>query len=53
MIINETLIEKFVYIHNGKEYIKVYIDKPKIGFKFGEFIKTRKKVEQKKIKKKK
>lgn len=36
------LIGKYVQIHNGKEFIKTHISREKIGFKFGEFVFTRK-----------
>jgi small subunit ribosomal protein S19 len=42
---------KSVYIHNGKHFIKTYISRDKIGFKFGEFAYTKK--HTKKIDKKK
>ncbi len=36
------LIGKPVYIHNGNTFIKTYITREKVGFKFGEFAYTRK-----------
>lgn len=35
------LLKKFVYIHNGKIFKKVYINREKVGYKFGEFVLTR------------
>lgn len=40
-------------VYNGKEFIKLKILKEMIGYKFGEFINTRKKYVYKKNKKKK
>jgi len=40
--IPEFLIGKPVYIHNGQIFIKSYITRAKVGFKFGEFAYTRK-----------
>ncbi len=31
-----------VMVHNGKDFKKVHITKPKIGYKFGEFVPTKK-----------
>lgn len=39
--IPSTLIGKFVHIHNGKKFIKIFINREKVGFKFGEFSYTR------------
>jgi small subunit ribosomal protein S19 len=36
------LLGKSVFIHNGKEFIKTFVSRDKIGFKFGEFSYTRK-----------
>jgi small subunit ribosomal protein S19 len=48
------LINKFILIYDGKEFRKCYINREKIGFKFGEFSYSRKKNEvKKKFKKKK
>jgi ribosomal protein S19 len=50
------LINKTVLVHTGKEFKQVFINRGKIGFKFGEFAYTRplkKKIQKKsKIKKK-
>jgi small subunit ribosomal protein S19 len=46
------LINKYILIHNGKEFKKNFITRDKIGFKFGEFSPTIKKNKIKKIKKK-
>lgn len=40
--IPEFLIGKYVLVHNGKNFLKVYITREKVGYKFGEFAKTRK-----------
>ena len=42
------LINKFILIYDGKEFRKCYINREKIGFKFGEFSYSRKKNEVKK-----
>lgn len=48
------LINKFVLIYDGKEFRKCYINREKIGYKFGEFSYSRKKNDvKKKFKKKK
>jgi small subunit ribosomal protein S19 len=36
------LLNQYVFIHNGKEFKKIFITREKIGFKFGEFVFTRK-----------
>ncbi len=49
------LIGQMVFIYNGKEFKKVFINRSKIGFKFGEFSLTKKftkKQDKKKDKKK-
>lgn len=48
--IPESLIGKFVFVHNGKEFKKFLVKRSRIGFKFGEFALT-KKFTQKKDKK--
>jgi small subunit ribosomal protein S19 len=40
--IPESLVGQAVFIHNGKDFIKSYITREKVGFKFGEFAYTRK-----------
>lgn len=40
--IPESLNGKIVFVHNGKEFKKVYIRRSRIGFKFGEFALTKK-----------
>ena len=37
----EFLVGQAVFIHNGKDFIKSYITREKVGFKFGEFAYTR------------
>ena len=41
-IISSSFLNKMVSIYNGKVFINVFIDKSKIGYKFGEFVYTRK-----------
>ncbi len=36
------LVDKHVFIHNGKNLIKTFISREKVGYKFGEFVETRK-----------
>ena len=40
--IPESLINQYVTIHNGKDFLKTFITREKIGFKFGDFAFTRK-----------
>ena len=40
-ILPDNIGKKF-YIHNGKTYNKLLITKEMVGYKFGEFIRTRK-----------
>lgn len=52
------LLNKTVRVHTGKNFKKIFINREKIGFKFGEFVPTRvylklKKARKKIIKKKK
>jgi ribosomal protein S19 len=47
-IIPSFLIGKSVKIYNGINFIKIYISRDKIGFKFGDFVFTRKKSTYKK-----
>ena len=51
-IITSEFLNKKVSIYNGKVFINVFIDKNKIGYKFGEFAYTRKIPIHKKSKKK-
>lgn len=41
-IISPSFLNKKISIYNGKVFINVFIDKSKIGYKFGEFVYTRK-----------
>jgi ribosomal protein S19 len=41
-IITEKFLNKMVLVYNGKEFKKVHIDREKLGFRFGEFVMTRK-----------
>lgn len=41
LIVTESLINKYAFIHDGKNLIKVFITREKLGFKFGEFASTR------------
>jgi small subunit ribosomal protein S19 len=36
------LIGFSVFVHSGKEFRKIFITREKVGFKFGEFVFTRK-----------
>jgi small subunit ribosomal protein S19 len=47
-VIPSSLIGETVFVHNGREFKRIFINREKIGFKFGEFSLTRK--YQKKIK---
>lgn len=40
--IPENLIGKMVSVYNGKEFKKIFINREKVGFKFGEFSLTKK-----------
>lgn len=42
MMIPSQLIGSDVYVHSGKEFKRLFISREKVGFKFGEFIFTRK-----------
>lgn len=53
LTISESLLNKIFLIYNGKEFKKLLIDRAKIGFKFGEFISTKKHTRKSKIIKKK
>jgi small subunit ribosomal protein S19 len=48
-VITTKFLNKNVFIHNGKEFKKIFITREKIGFKFGQFSFTKKYI--KKIKK--
>ena len=41
-IISSKFLNKKVSIYNGKVFVNIFIDKNKIGYKFGEFVYTRK-----------
>ena len=41
-IISKNFLDKKISIYNGKSFINVFIDKDKIGYKFGEFAYSRK-----------
>jgi ribosomal protein S19 len=47
------LLGKIVFVHNGKDFRKIFITREKIGYKFGEFSFTRKLGLRKKIKRSK
>jgi small subunit ribosomal protein S19 len=51
--IPSSLIGKAVHIHNGLKFVKVYITREKVGFKFGEFAVTRRFTKKTKSTKKK
>lgn len=50
--IPEFLLNKTVFIHNGKTYKKLLITREKLGYKFGEFAFTKVKAKTKEKKKK-
>lgn len=52
-IISSKFLNKKISIYNGKSFINVFIDKYKLGYKFGEFAYTRKSPVHKKKKLKK
>jgi small subunit ribosomal protein S19 len=41
-VIPYSLLGKHVSVHNGKTLIRVYISREKVGYKFGEFVFTKK-----------
>ena len=43
LIILPEYVDHFVHVYNGKTFINIKINEKMIGFKFGEFIYTRKK----------
>ncbi len=43
LVILPEYIDYFVNIYNGKNYVNIKINEKMIGYKFGEFINTRKK----------
>lgn len=47
------LLNKTVFIHNGKTHKKLLITREKLGYKFGEFAFTKIKAKKREIKKKK
>lgn len=52
-VIPSTCTDKFLSIHTGKEFKKIFISKEKLGLKFGAFAYTRKsKAKVKTVKKK-
>jgi len=54
-VITPKFLNKKVTVHNGKFFIPIFVTKDKLGFKFGEFAYTRKRVNKllknKKVKK--
>lgn len=40
--IPEYFVGKYVFIHNGKKFNKIYVTRERVGYKFGEFVQTRK-----------
>lgn len=48
------LVNKIALVHDGRTFRKVYVERSKVGFKFGEFVPTRKRwtPKKKKLKKK-
>ena len=41
-VIPSFFLGKTIFVHNGKQFHKVYITREKVGYKFGEFSLTRK-----------
>jgi len=52
-VIPSFLIGKMVFIYNGKIFKKIFINREKVGYKFGEFCTTRLLISKKKTIKKK
>ena len=48
-VIPSSFIGKNFLVHNGKEFKTIFINREKVGFKFGEFSFTRKRTNQKKV----
>jgi len=48
-IITSNLIGSIVFVHNGKEFKKLFISRDKIGYKFGQFSFTRKHTHKQKV----
>lgn len=42
--ISDTMVNKYISIHSGKNFKKVFISKDKVGLRLGEFVFTRKNV---------
>lgn len=40
-VVTNSLIGKSVFIHSGRDLIKTFISRDKVGFKFGEFVYTK------------
>ena len=40
-VIPSTLIGCYINVYNGKNFKKIFITREKVGFKFGDFCKTR------------
>ena len=41
-IVSLKFLNKMVSIHNGKVFVNIFINKSKIGYRFGEFVYSRK-----------
>ncbi len=52
LIIQNKLVGRNLSIYNGSQFFKLKIDKSKVGYKFGEFIYTRKYVKKESFDKK-
>lgn len=50
-LISDVLVNKKVFVYNGKMFFSLFVDKEKVGFKFGEFAYSRRKGVHKKKKK--
>ena len=51
-VIPEIFLNKYVFIHNGKDFKKVLVTREKVGFKFGSFSFSKKVGQKIKVKKK-
>ena len=51
-VIPSFLIGETVFVYNGREFKRIFINREKIGFKFGEFSSTRKYQKKQKVVKK-
>lgn len=50
-LIADSLIDTKISVYNGKSFINIFVNNLKVGYKFGQFVYTRKKFLYKKVKK--